>query len=176
MTAIETVEESRRIGQKLIELGELDFKKPKNPKKHFEPAIPTREKMTVEQEMVDDILRRERILQYNRTKLHVLNEVMCQEWNVLINAEFPFNRLDSGMLMDQYEREYDRFDDKINKQQEKLMDYGNFTINYMKMQIKTLQKNIEMIQDALNAAALPQPQFPAPDQKWYYESLINSKY
>ena len=56
------------------------------------------------------------------------------------------------------------------------MDYGNFTINYMKMQIKTLQKNIEMIQDAMNAAALPQPQFPAPDQKWYYESLINSKY
>ena len=176
MTAIKTVEESRRIGQKLIELGELDFKKPKNPKKHFEPSIPTREKMTAEQEMVDDILRRERILQYNRAKLHVLDEVMCQEWNVLVNCEFPFNRLDSSMLMDQYEREYDRLDDKINKQQEKLMDYGNFTINYMKMQIKTLQKNIEMIQDAMNAAALPQPQFPAPDQKWYYESLTNSKY
>ena len=176
MTAIETVEESRRIGQKLIELGELDFKKPKNPKKNFEPAIPTREKMTVEQEMVDDILRRERILQYNRTKLHVLNEVMCQEWNVLINSENPFDSLESSILMNKYEREYDRLDAKVNKQQEKLMDYGNITINYMKMQIKTLQKNIEMIQDAMNAAALPQPQFPAPDQKWYYESLINSKY
>lgn len=173
MTAIETVSESRRIGQKIVELGELDFKKPK---KHVPTCVPTREKMNPVQEMTDDILRRERILQYNRAKLHVLNEVMSQEWNVRINSENPFDRLESDSLLDKYEREYERLDAKINKQYEKLMIYKNNMENYVKSQMEMLQKNLELCQNAFNAAALPQPEFPAPDQKWYYESLIKSKY
>ena len=173
MTATETVSESRRIGQKIVELGELDFKKAK---KHVPTCVPTREKMNPVQEMTDDILRRERILQYNRAKLHVLNEVMGQEWNVLINSENPFDSLESGMLMNKYEREYERLDAKINKQYEKLMIYKNNMENYVKSQMEMLQKNLELCQNAFNAAALPQPEFPAPDQKWYYESLIKSKY
>ena len=171
MTAIETVSESRRIGQKIVELGELDFKKAK---KHVPTCVPTREKMNPVQEMTDDILRRERILQYNRAKFHVLNEVMGQEWKVLTNSENPFDSLESSMLMNKYEREYERLDAKINKQYEKLMIYKNNMENYVKSQMEMLQKNLELCQNAFNAAALPQPEFPAPDQKWYYESLIKN--